>query len=152
MQLSFKKLFLKTIGLIIPSDFFAKRFPVSIKGIFFIDNKVVLLKNERGEWDLPGGKLMRNETFIDCLKREVKEELSIHIEVNELIDTLNINVANKIDVIVLVYSCKSNAKTSDLKLSGENFDLGFFSYDHLPKQSISKEYLQLIENSFKQHA
>ena len=32
-------------------------FAVSIKGVVFIDDRVVLLKNEREEWELPGGRL-----------------------------------------------------------------------------------------------
>jgi hypothetical protein len=33
------------------------RYPVSIKGVVFIDGRVVLLQNERDEWELPGGRL-----------------------------------------------------------------------------------------------
>lgn len=32
-------------------------FPVSIKGVLILDGKALLLKNERDEWDLPGGKI-----------------------------------------------------------------------------------------------
>ena len=34
-----------------------------------------------GLWEFPGGKRRRNETFEQCLKREVKEETDITIEV-----------------------------------------------------------------------
>ena len=40
----------------IPIDLFAQRYPISIKGIIIWEDKVLLLKNEREEWDLPGGK------------------------------------------------------------------------------------------------
>ncbi|MCB0398466.1 MAG: (deoxy)nucleoside triphosphate pyrophosphohydrolase [Winogradskyella sp.] len=33
------------------------------------------------KWEFPGGKLESNETEIDCIKREVKEELNIKINV-----------------------------------------------------------------------
>ena len=35
-----------------PQDNKAQRFPVSVKGIVYHDGKVVLLKNERDEWEL----------------------------------------------------------------------------------------------------
>ena len=35
----------------------SQRFPVSVKGIVYHNGKIVLLKNERDEWELPGGKL-----------------------------------------------------------------------------------------------
>ena len=33
------------------------------------------------KWEFPGGKLEENESEIDCIKREIKEELNIEIEV-----------------------------------------------------------------------
>ena len=35
----------------------APKFPVSVKGVIFLDRRVVLLRNGRGEWELPGGGL-----------------------------------------------------------------------------------------------
>ena len=32
-------------------------FPVSIKGVFVEAGRVVLLENDRDEWELPGGRL-----------------------------------------------------------------------------------------------
>ena len=70
----------------IPSDLNATVFPISIKGIIFINNKIVLLKNERDEWELPGGKLESDEIAEDCVIREIKEELNIDCEIDYLID------------------------------------------------------------------
>ncbi|MCB9030116.1 MAG: NUDIX domain-containing protein [Deltaproteobacteria bacterium] len=33
-------------------------------------------------WEFPGGKFLPGENLIDCVKREVNEELSIDVEVN----------------------------------------------------------------------
>jgi mutator protein MutT len=43
--------------------------------------------NERNEWELPGGRIAIGETPAQCLEREVKEELSLTVSAEELIDS-----------------------------------------------------------------
>lgn len=33
------------------------------------------------KWEFPGGKIEGNESEIDCVKREIKEEINIEIEI-----------------------------------------------------------------------
>lgn len=33
------------------------------------------------KWEFPGGKLEINENEVDCIKREIREELNIEIDV-----------------------------------------------------------------------
>jgi 8-oxo-dGTP pyrophosphatase MutT (NUDIX family) len=64
----------------------APRFPVSVKGVIFLGDRVVLLRNEREEWELPGGRLESGEDPVSCLVREVKEELGIAVAVEAILD------------------------------------------------------------------
>lgn len=49
-----------------------------------INNKNIFLGNENNIYQFPGGHLEDNETFEECLKREVLEETGIEIEDNEI--------------------------------------------------------------------
>ncbi len=50
-------------------------------GTFFKDNKILLQKRkDDGTWAVHGGSLELGETFVEALKRELKEELNIDVK------------------------------------------------------------------------
>ncbi|SHM02043.1 (deoxy)nucleoside triphosphate pyrophosphohydrolase [Flavobacterium xinjiangense] len=54
--------------------------------IIVIENKILVTQRSEKmklplKWEFPGGKLEENESEIDCIKREIKEEINIEIEV-----------------------------------------------------------------------
>lgn len=144
-----KRLFLKIFSSIIPTDFFSDRHPISVKGICFIDNKVILLKNERNEWDLPGGKLNKDEDLKDCLSREIKEELNIKVSVESLIDVSQKKIMDMVSVLILIYSCSTENTVEDIKISFEHYELGLFSIEELNNINIPLEYKSAIVKAHK---
>ena len=60
--------------------------------IIIEDGKVLLARRAKGEklagyWEFPGGKREEDETIDECLVREIREELSLDIEVVGEFDT-----------------------------------------------------------------
>jgi 8-oxo-dGTP pyrophosphatase MutT (NUDIX family) len=106
-----------------------------------MENKVVLLKNERDEWDLPGGKLGRGEEVKSALKREVLEELGIEVKVEAILEAFTIRVKEQIDVLMVVYHCSTEAAPADLVMSQENFGLQLFAYEELDQLKLANEHL-----------
>ena len=53
--------------------------------IYFKDKILVTQRSEKMKlplkWEFPGGKLEENENEIECIKREIKEEINIDIDV-----------------------------------------------------------------------
>ncbi len=45
-----------------------------------------LAKNERGLWEFPGGSVEFGEKLADALRREIREEYGMEIEVGPLLD------------------------------------------------------------------
>ncbi len=122
-------------------------FPVSIKAVIFIDNKVILLKNERDEWELPGGRLELGEQPIECIKREVEEELALDISVKDIIDSWLFEVIPGKHVVIVTYYCEVNSGT--IKISHEHKELGLFTINELKDIKIPEGYLKSIVNRTK---
>lgn len=54
--------------------------------IIFFDDKVLVtqrseLMSQPLKWEFPGGKLESGEDEVDCIKREIKEETNVEIEI-----------------------------------------------------------------------
>src|ERR1700693_4795785 len=88
-----------------PRDNDAHRFPVSVKGVVIRDGKVILLRNERDEWELPGGKLELSESPEQCLAREMWEDLGLAIQPKSILDSWTYTIVPGLHVLVLSYGC-----------------------------------------------
>jgi hypothetical protein BACCOPRO_00607 len=63
-----------------------------VAAVILKDGKYLATQRGYGEWkdwwEFPGGKIEQGEEPKDALKREIREELNIEIEVNELLTTV----------------------------------------------------------------
>ena len=84
---------------------------IQVVGAAIINEKGEVLCAQRGygsligQWEFPGGKVEAGETDQVALAREIKEELNIDIEVEELIDE-NYNEYSDKNINLKVYRCK----------------------------------------------
>ncbi len=79
--------------------------PTSIKGVVLKQGHVLLLLNERDEWDLPGGRPDPGEDPRAALVREVLEETGLAVEVGVLIDEHLFEVLPQRFVRIVAYAC-----------------------------------------------
>jgi 8-oxo-dGTP pyrophosphatase MutT (NUDIX family) len=108
-----------------PMDNHAYRFPVSIKGVIIRDARAILLKNERAEWELPGGKLEPGESPEVCVIREIAEELGLAVEAACILDSWVYEITSEVRVLIVTYGCQEREYRAPV-LSHEHKQLGWF--------------------------
>ena len=97
-----------------------------MKGVVIRDGKVVLVRNERDEWELPGGKLELSESPRECLAREISEELQLAVEPESILDSWIYTIASGVHVLVITYGC-SEVSHAEAVLSDEHRELRWFA-------------------------
>ena len=117
--------------------------PISIKGVLIEDSKVVLLENERGEWELPGGRPEQGEPPSISLIREFAEELGTEIEVGPIIDCWNFEVLPSRYVMIVTYAV-TRAQKGELRISDEHQRFSWFPLDALDVLPIPDGYRRSI--------
>jgi 8-oxo-dGTP pyrophosphatase MutT (NUDIX family) len=127
----------------LPSDNDAYRFPVSVKGIVIRDGAVVLVRNRRDEWELPGGKLELGESPERCVAREIEEELALDVEPKALVDSWVYTIVPGTHVLVLTYGCTERA-TRDAVVSAEHTRLEWIALDDVARLRMPEGYKSSI--------
>lgn len=130
----------------------------SVRGIVNYNDKIVLIhriKNKddgtvRDYYVTPGGKIEENESHEEALRREIKEELGIEIEIKGL--CLELDDRNYNDSFQYFYNC--NYKSGELGTGDgpeftdkENYK-GVFEIVLVDKKEISK--LNLVPEKIKE--
>ncbi|HEV2782916.1 MAG TPA: NUDIX hydrolase [Actinophytocola sp.] len=138
-----------------PTDHLPRAFPVSIKGVVVRDGRVLLLKNERDEWELPGGRIEWNETPEQCVVREIAEETHWTVVMGPILDAwmYHIEAAQK-HVFIVTYGCYPDGESESV-LSVEHKEIGLFNEHEVAtlrmpdgyKRSIVKWYARLRADS-----
>lgn len=127
-------------------------------GVVFFDNKVFLLKNEKGEWVLPKGVMRNGDLSNEVALKRVQEETGISAEIISTAGRTNYEffsvsrqrpVCNKITWYIMK-SPDSNYKVSEEEKFTEG---GFFNIDDAMSRitySQDKSLLNLSYSKFKE--
>ena len=118
--------------------------PISVKGIIFENRCVWLRKNERDEWELPGGKIDMGEQPTETVVRELKEELGFETEPVKVVHVWTYKIRKSHDessgVLVVSYLCRLDRKIGEFETEGEagkaefrKFNLGEIAGLNMPE-------------------
>jgi len=119
------------------------RFPVSVKGVVAIDGKFCLLRNERDEWELPGGRLEAGEDPVVACVREIDEELGLAVRVTRILDSWLYDIRGAGEVLIVTYACAPLAGVTP-RLSHEHKALGLFAPGEIAGLAMPEGYKRSI--------
>ena len=126
-----------------PDDNSAPRFPVSVKGVIIRESRVVLLRNERDEWELPGGKLEPGESPEQCVVREIAEELGLEVSAAEILDSWVYEIASAVHVLIVTYGCVERSEREAVR-SDEHQDLAWLPLPDLASARMPEGYKRSV--------
>ncbi|GLZ78389.1 NUDIX hydrolase [Actinorhabdospora filicis] len=131
-----------------PQPYRPQLYAVSVKGVCVQDGRVMLLKNEREEWELPGGKLDPGEAPMDCVVREIHEESGWPVDVATILDTWVYDEGRLNNTVLIVtYACVVNTDQPPV-MSNEHKEIGLFTTEEVPGLNMPAGYKRSIAEWF----
>ncbi|MDO8552607.1 MAG: NUDIX domain-containing protein [bacterium] len=111
-------------------------FTIGVFGIIVDSKGRVLLCHRRDYdlWNLPGGGLDTGESVLDGVKREVKEETGLNVEVMKLVGVYTKESKNE-----MVFSFVCAVTGGQITLNDEADKIEYFEINKLPANTVPKQ-------------
>jgi len=122
-----------------------------VKGIVLCNQKMLLLRRslqddiDPGVWEGVGGKIEFGETMQEALRREVKEEAGLSVQVGDLLYATTFFTNPTRQIFLLTYAC--TADSSEVILSGEHMDYCWAGREEVMRRLSSGILKDLLENN-----
>ncbi len=108
---------------------------INQRGELFLARRGPLAKNERGLWEFPGGSVEFGERLADALRREMREEYGMEIEVGSLLDVVDHILPEEGQHWVSpTYLCRPADGTAEPRIlePGKCTEIGWFAPQQMP--------------------
>ena len=119
------------------------RWPVSVKGVVWVGDRVLLAHNARKQWELPGGRLDRHESMEAGLSREIREETALNAVVGPLVGAYVFDAIPHKRVVMLAYGCAAGTDQAPTA-SDEHSEVSLFAPDELEALVVPERYRDAI--------
>ena len=118
-----------------------------VAGVIINEKKILCAQRSKNnlnyiskKFEFPGGKIEKFETDEQCLKREILEELSLEIEINDFYMLVN-HIYPDFKLNMKVYLCSSKTRNVILK---EHISCKWLSLKHIPNLDWAEADLPIV--------
>jgi len=125
--------------------------PVPAAGVVIEkDNKILLVKRKyepyKGDWSFPAGFMEYDESPEQCAIREIKEELSVDVELDGLFGVYSGMDDPRTHAVLIMYWAK--IKGGELKPGDDAEEIRFFGKEEVPQNIAFLAHRQIIKEFF----
>ncbi len=127
---------------------------VGLGAVVWHQGKVLMIRRGRppraGIWSLPGGGQLLGETVEDGIRREIREETGIEIELLgllEVIDSVQRDAEGRILYHYTIIDYAARWVSGEVRAGDDAADAGWFAPEDLAGLELWSETLRVIEQS-----
>lgn len=129
-----------------------KLFNVGIKAIIKRNDKVLIVKNIKGFWEVPGGRMNGNETIEQTLRRELTEELPNikNVQIQEIVEAVRVHkdINKDVSLVLVFFYTSAEFEGGEPILSPEHTDYKWATRDEAVDMIYDK-YKSAIKTAYK---
>jgi len=104
-----------------------------------IQKRSLKKKNQPGVWAMTGGSVIKGETSLEAIKREVKEELGIELDINKAIKIKHYRIDN---VLLDEYVVEQNIDLNNVVLQEEEVcEVRYATYSEIESLLKNKNFI-----------
>jgi len=124
---------------------------VGVGAVIFKNDEVLLIKRGNpplaGEWSIPGGKLEENESIIEAVQREIKEECNVLVDIDDLIDLFEYiekDEKNRVKYHFIVFDFRAQYLKGELDHLSDASAARWVKVNDLDKYKMKKDTKNMI--------
>lgn len=118
-------------------------FRVSVSALIFEGERVLLAHRRAIDWwNLPGGAVDPGETVDEALRREVREETGLEIEVGQLVGVYSKPLKQE---VVLSFRCQVTGGALDGTADDDIDESRYFAVNNLPARTLPKHHQRVMD-------